>query len=211
MHNNQLELRKLHKVLTPSWVSGFVTVAFSVLFEGAAILIGHLSSSTVQAEFFAVHQVTRGPSTSYQDIATKLSQNQIINNLPSFVFWAGVGLIVYMLAVRLVQIFNNVYSKERELGYIHVNRSKLLVETVLHLVVRIVALILLLISFEILLHHVFPQALLSAHNASHGLTLSPLRSALWSVTLMIVDLAFQTVFLRFMFLRPRLFTSSAED
>jgi hypothetical protein len=195
-------IHRLYELLKPSWMSAFIGLAFDILLEGIAIIFAHISSTTLQQEVFAVHQVANGPGTSYKAIVSKFSQNQIINNLPLLVFWCGVGFVVYLLAARTVRIFGSAYDMEQELSYVHSQRTQLLREAVLHVLVRILAMVMLFLTLRLLFRQIIPEALATAHAAS----VSSIVQVVVSIAYVFLTMHVVTICLRLLLLRTRTFS-----
>jgi hypothetical protein len=196
---------QIRLLITPSWLSGLVSVVTGLAVIGVAALLARFSGSIVEQEVFALHSATAGAAANSRAIATSLSRNRLLDNLPLFAFWAGVGLIVYLFATHIVKAFSRAIELEQEMNYVHTKRQALIRQAMLQALIRLTALLLLIALLLLTFHKVLPSSLQGAHALAASFSLPHLAAALvWAVVLAI-DTSLLTIGLRLLFLRPRLF------
>lgn len=146
-------------------------------------------------------------ASTYQQLANKFDQNHILSNLPLLLFWGCVGLIVYYFAVAAYRAFHDVAEVNAELHYVNASRRKQLNVVFLHLVIRVVTLAAWFVYGNYFLHVIVPFALSDIRSiAAGGSTLtSEILRLVDGVVIGLLALHLNTIFLRLIFLRPRLF------
>jgi hypothetical protein len=197
--------QEIQEVFTPSLLSGFICISAPILVMTISVLIQHFDGNDLNQEIGAFHSVTSGAVMTYQSVATNLSQNQIINNLPLYLFWGGVGCIVYLFTIRIILAFSKVVDFEHEMNYVNTRRKPLIIEAAVRGVVRLVALTLWVIILLLTLHHLLPYNLLEARNLAATLTKRSIVDAVFVTILLMVDFGIQTIILRLLALKPRVF------
>lgn len=202
---NQTKVQQARLLLSPSWFSGLLSsiAGLAILTDGAAE--AHYSGSLVQQALFAVHG-TLAPV--YRQLADTLAHNQFVNNIPLWLFWAVVGMIVYYLATGIYEAFQYVAELEDEIGYVHARRNELIKMAVLRTLLRFIFLGLWVGYVQLFLHIGLPYSLAAAYIAGMNmLSLNGLEYALLALVVATVSVHFHVVFLRLTLLRVRVFSS----
>ena len=173
-----------------------------------AIAIVHYNGSTLNQEIFALHHVTAGATTGYQNVTNSFSRNRVLNSLPLYLFWGGVGLITYTFSMRIINGFSNAIQIEEELTYVHSNHRGILVTAFTQLLVRLCTLLVWLVVILETLHHLLPDSLVKAHTLGIQFSATALKQAVWLTFVLILDLMLQTVFMRILALRSRVLSNN---
>ncbi len=194
-------------LLKPSWASGLAVVGASVAAVIGVAGANFYSNQGVQ-KLFNLHSLSSGSSvsTTSQALNNNFSSNTLVSDIPLFIFWAGVGVIVYPLAIRLFSALRNVADLEAEMTYVNVNRRTLLKSAAQGFVLRAVALLILFAFLSFTIHGVLPLAFSLTRVAAnhHGLAVS-IGYPVLAGGILIAALHLNIILLRALFMRPRLF------
>ena len=201
-------------LVRPSWLSGFVAAVVGLAVVVLVIISGHYSGSTLQQLFVNVRGANTNASVASTSatVSTHFSTNVIVSDIPLFIFWAGVGLVIYSLASNIFGALRSVVDLEEEMHYVNLNRRELLQQAVERLVIRVVILLLWLAFVNYSTHTILPYAISLARvsTGNHGFLVSA-SYPLGAVCLLAACLHLHTIFLRMLLLKPRVFWQSAYD
>lgn len=200
--------KTLALLLAPSWLSGLLVGLAALVGAAGTALLVRFPGSSLQQELFTLKNTGALPSASdtYQTLTGRLAQNTIISNLPLFLFWAGLGLIVYFLAVGIYAAMQDVAEVRDEMGYVNDPRHQLVREAIEQMLLRVVAVACWIAYLQLFLKVVLPYGLAAAQVAGGGD--SPalgLGYGLLAFIVLAAGLHLQVIFLRLSFLRARLF------
>ena len=200
-------------LVRPSWFSGFMAVVISLGIVIVVIISSHYNGSALQ-ELFTVHTTSANASVSTTSaaVSSQFSTNVAISDAPLFIFWAGVGLIVYSLADNVVKVLRGAVNLEEEMHYVNLDRHKLLQTAVERLVTRLVILLFWFAFMRYTAHVILPYAISLAHVSidKNGL-LAGSSYPLGAICLLALCFHIHTIFLRLVLFRPRVFWQSAYD
>ncbi len=204
-------LKELRIMLTPSWLSGLLSVASGIIVIGVESLVVHLKGSSLEQLILAIHSVGGIAAGSYQSITSNLDNIAVINDLPLFILWAGVGSIVYVFAVKVYRGFTSVADTEERMHYVHANSKAVLKEALTHLAVRLLALAILIAMVLAFIHIALPYSLMLAIRFGQNLSLQNMLYALLGVFIVAACLSLMVSDLRLLALRLRLVGESEEE
>lgn len=203
MNNN----RNLWLLLTPSWLVSVLATTVAIVATAGVIVASRYQGSQLRQIFFEVQ--SSDPSASaggiYRDITANVSDNQFLGALPLLLFWAGIGLIVYFVAIAIAKAFGEIVEISNEFDYVHVSRRDLIRQELLKLGIRVSAVIGWLIFIKLTIAVFMPYALAAANIASQSLSFESVLYVLLSVAVIYVVISIHAVFLRLIALKPRLF------
>lgn len=203
------EEKQLGLLLTPSATSALLAVVASLFINAGTVILLAYRGSTWQylAQLQAERQRTIG--TSYHVVDTSFSANVLINNIPLFIFWAGVGLIVYSFTMGIVRAFRSAVDLHEEMDYVNVDRRFLLRDALEHLGLRVVAFIVWIWLVSYTVHAVVPYivAVASVSVGADSFLLSVLY-LLWGIVLGVLVAHLHTVLIRLLFVKARLFNEA---
>jgi hypothetical protein len=205
---NYQGMKQLRLLITPSWLSGFICIVLSLLITVAAIIIASPKNSVIGQDLFAAHNASTGVNSVYQTVVTNLSRYPIIGDMVMAVFWGAIGLIVYIFTVNLIRALSAVATVEQEMHFVNAQRRSILSQAFLRLLTRLAALGAWLILIIFSYHTVLPYDLASAHSMTSNFGLSSSLSALTGTVLLVVDFSIQTICLRLLLLRERVFETA---
>lgn len=190
-------------LLIPSWLSALLAVVLGAGVVVGAIFLLYYHGSNLQL-LVTQQQESR---LSNQVISNSLPANNWISDIPLFVFWAGVGVIAYWFVAALIQALHTVVELRQELEYVHVSRHELIRHAFERLAIRTLALIIWFVYLNFSVHHIMPYAIAvgyagtAATNWLQGAVL-----ILAGILAAAICLHIHTIFVRFIALKPRLFT-----
>jgi hypothetical protein len=200
-------------LVRPSWLSGFLAVVVSLSVVIGIIIASHYNGSTLQ-QLFDAHTTATNTSVSStsEAVSNNFSTNVIVSDVPLFIFWAGVGLVVYSLAANIVKALGGAVDLEEEMHYVNLNQRELLRTQGERLAIRIAILLLWLVFMRYTAHVILPYAISLVHVSieSRG-SLAGSGYPLAAICLLAVCLHLHTIFLRMLLFKPRVFWQSAYD
>jgi hypothetical protein len=205
MKMSPFTVREIRQLLAPSSLSLFLSIVLPLLYMVVSVFIFHYSGNYLSQEVFAFHNATAGVDISYQTITTNLSQNRIIGDAPLYIFWGGVGFIVYLFAVRIVSVFSNAVYFEEELTYINSKRRTLIKQAILHVIIRLITLVIWIVLLLLTIHRLLPYSVIKARDLALHLSMNTVDHAIYAALLLFLDVMVQAVLFRLLALRPRVF------
>lgn len=175
------------------------------------IVISQYQSSELRQELFEAHQANTVTSTfGFKTITDNLAQYDIINNAPLFLFWAGIGIVVYFFAVSIMGALSSAVEMEQELEYVNAPRERLIKAAALKTVIRLVLLGLWLAYLQLFLHILLPYVLGAAHVAATSTRTVGMLYAMLAVGILFLSIQGHVTLIRLVALRTRIFGSAAE-
>lgn len=207
MDSKNRTFRRLAQLFTPSWLSGLLCVGLPIVCIGVAMVIGRLQGPALQGDLQIAHHATAGIGANHAVFTHWVDQNQYTRNMPLAIFWAAVGLAIYAFVAQLSKAFNQAADLEREAHYVHSHPRQLIGEAFLHLAVRLCAAFLLVGAVVYTLQHLIPNALAMARACALNPSIQNSEFVLAALASLVISLLLQTVVLRLLFLRVRLFSA----
>ena len=209
------DLRLLGLLLTPSWLSGLISISCALTITIGVIAITSFKGSGIQQSLFtyqAGQDKQPNLTYTYQSVGDSFSTSAIVSDISLFVFWGLVGLACYMLVANVIRAFQEANKVRQELDYVHADRKKILRSACLHFGVRIIVILVWGIFIKLTLRVLLPYSIATAHAAALGpLNASNLLWATLSLTVIMLTAHINTVMLRLLFLRARLSSTSYID
>jgi hypothetical protein len=204
-------LNKIWQLITPSWFSGLFAGVLSMAVVVAVIIVSQYQSSALRQELFEAHQVSTASSTfGFKTVTDNLAHNSIVNNAPLFLFWAGIGVIVYFFAVSIMGALSSAVEMEQELEYVNAPRERLIKSAAIKTIVRLLILGVWLVYLQVFLRILLPYVLGAAHVAATSSRAVGMLYAMLAVAILFLSLQMHVTLFRLVFLRTRVFGSSLE-
>src|SRR4051812_20164232 len=99
--------RVLGSLLSPSWLSGLVAVLVGLGITVGTILTFSFDTSAIQQQLLSwqQHQPSHALTTPDQFVSDPKPSLQ--NTWPLLLVWGAVGLLVYVLAINVIQALSN--------------------------------------------------------------------------------------------------------
>lgn len=206
--NNNNKIRKLTLLLTPSWVSGLLIAVFSVAVVGSAYFKATTTYGPLQEGFQGLQMIGRTVLyPPYHAVTHTLSVNSFASKLPLLLFWALVGAVVYLVAVRLSAGFSKTAAISQTMTYTNVGRSGLIRSLATSFVIRLVAIFAWFVFWTLFVKIIVPFVLIKAADAAAKTPPSSISSVFAAFSVLALSLHMHTVFIRLIALRARLFTN----
>ena len=203
----QNSLKQIWQVLTPSWFSGLVAATTSLIAVVGTIVVTNYEVSSLKQQIFeAKNSGGPVPGFDYQAITSHLAQNQLISNLPLFLFWAALGVVVYLLATSLWGWLAGAEELREEMDYVNAPKKWIVRTILVHLLVRLVVVLVWVAYLELFLKVLLPYVLAAAHVAATNLvSVSGLGYGLLAIIVGFVAVHVHVVLLRLLVLKVRVF------
>jgi hypothetical protein len=103
---SEKDLNLLGSLLVPSWLSGLIMVVASLAVVFGSVAVLHYNHSSWQLILPTQHKTTSTPlaGTGIEIPASPNRTNLLIDNLLLWIFWAGVGIIIYSFMVTIIKV-----------------------------------------------------------------------------------------------------------
>src|SRR4051812_31149283 len=89
---------QLGQVLSPSWLSGLMSVVIGLAVVIGTVGLAHYNGSNFQLlRDQSQASQTRPIIDDYEELDTSFSANQLLSDIPLLAFWGGIGLVAYSL------------------------------------------------------------------------------------------------------------------
>lgn len=198
-------------LVTPSWLSGTISVVGGLALIAATLTALHFPGSDF-GQFLQAEQEKRAAASqpklddSYVTVNSNIEENSFVSNLPLLVFWGVTGLIVYSMVINLLSAFGKAVELTEEMKYVNVNRHELINNVLTKFFVRVfcLAVWLLLIQLTLKLFIPYSVAAVQVANGSDKIT-ELIGYLLMAFSITAVTLHMHAVLLRLIRLRPRVF------
>lgn|GEM_PF-1266804 len=194
-------------LLNPSWLSGLVAAIASLAVMMTTVIALHFPGSSLQL-LLDDHKGSAAPSlsTGSLTVSNNFSSNQLISDIPLFVLWGCVGLLVYSLIISIANALGGVGELMVELNFTHVRRWRLLGQELSRLLIRIVVLVGWVLFTEITIHTILPYVIALTQFASGAVGIvNTVLDTFLAFVVLTVCLHLHVILLRLLMLKPRLF------
>ncbi len=161
---SKADLDALGRLLTPSWLSGCLTLLVCLaVVSGTVAMLRYQGSSW---QLLLAEQQRSSLSMNLTTLESRVDSNRLVSNLPLLIFWAGIGLIVYFLIMAVADAFRHVVELEQEIQYVHADRGRMIRQALLHVALRIFFLIIWVPYIQLTLHLLLPYVIALAYAGS---------------------------------------------
>ena len=155
--------RLLGSLFQPSWLSGLVAIAVGLLVSVGVIIAFSAHNSQVQQQLLAWQQNQAQPTL------TAPGQNLPENDHPTIqgswtllILWGFVGFLAYVLVAAVIHFITKAEEIKESLNYVHAQRRDILATTTEHVLLRLVAAILFIISMSVVYKLIIPYSIAAA-------------------------------------------------
>jgi len=203
------ERKRFYQIFIPSWLSLLICVVSAITLCAWVILTLILKDGGYSQ--LILHPNGNSHSQSVltlpgQNVAA--TSNSLQNTWPLILFWGFIGLIVYFVVDLLISLINDVKRFNRQLDYVHSKRDALIKTTVKVLLIRLVAVILWLFFLDYFSKRIIPHCINLSHHSLHaGSLVHAGGDVVAALIIIIVCMHVNTVFLRIVTRRSRVFGS----
>lgn len=204
----------IRRLLLPSVSSLLLSLVIALAIVGTAFFLAQIHQNTElnRSILDESHGAASAFSSSYHDFGQRYAGNGIISYLPLFIFWGGVGVLVYSFAANIVSGLKGVAEVGAELEYVHVDKRAVILNAIERLTIRIVVAVLLIVFVQFSLETLLPAAAAVLHvmtTASSTVTIVQYGAAF--VLSLLAAWHVLTVLLRLLVLRTRIFYTPDES
>jgi hypothetical protein len=207
-NNSNLDRQLFGILLSPSWLSGFVSAFISIGVVVVTMVSASYSASDTRLQFMKFH-LERSQASSGA-IGHALDSNKFIGNLPLLLFWCLMGFVVYMFAINVVGAIHQAAELNDELAHFtHLNRRQIIGQAIEKLLIRLIVLAVWIPYIIVFFHHIVPFSVASALAALPILyTPTGIYYVVLAVVVLFAALQIHVILLRLLALRPRLFSNA---
>lgn len=170
-----LGIRRIRYLLSPSWSSGIFALFVSIGIIGGSFfltLVGNVALQGWLGLFDAYQSSSVGVTNAV--VEQHLSANTTFNTAVMLILWGSIGLVVYSIAHstirRLAKALKTSDELLHEFNYINITPQSIILELILRAFIRLAALAGWWGLAWLILHIVFPFAIVEGHNAAQNLT-----------------------------------------
>jgi hypothetical protein len=200
--------RNVHQfvqLLTPSLLSGPLTVGLPIAGMLMAIVFSRIHDTTGFDWLTGTPRALMATSDGYQAITAWLNNSSFVSSLSVLVFWALVGAAVYITTLQCIKALGAGVELKREMGYMHADKSAILRNAGLRLVIRVG------VAFGVygllgwIARQAIPAVLAAASDVAASAGSRTASQAAVATSLLIAGLIILTTLLRLFMFRTRLF------
>lgn len=199
--NNHAYLR----ILQPSFSSGMLTVLVTL----ATILIllsPSLYSGSEFARYFDSASITNSSGyEKYQAVSQTVNTSEFAADASVFAVWMVIGLFAYSIASSVAKLVGGFRRFITEVEHFKADRERIAREALVHLVVRVAAIITLYVLYSLFVAYGLAYLFLFAQAALTGSLLVGVWNVLLITLLTAFTVHFSVVLLRITLLRVRVF------
>ena len=182
-----------------------VATLVTLIIVAGAYFGATLRGSVLQQALFTVRNSS---ATNYQQLTNKFANNSFISNLPLLLFWIGVGFVVYYFAVSVYGALQETVELEQEMGYANTNRNVLVREAVMRLGIRLIGVTLWFLYVGWFVKDLIPYVLASVHKLTGAAASGhDVEMLIWATALLLIGMQVHAIFLRWITLKHRVFSS----
>ncbi len=201
---------RLKKLLTPSWLSGLISITAGLIVTAGFIFIFAFNNGTVRQQLISYQNTPSSqPALTLPGSAPPGNNNNSLQNTwPLIAFWGMIGFVAYFVVEFIVKIIRDAQEFTEELNYVHAKRNVILKTTAEYLLFRVAAAAIWLIFIDVFFKRIIPYSILAANaSASDFVSVGGILDALLSFLMIAVSLHVNAIFLRLTLRKPRIFTS----
>lgn len=197
------------QLLTPSWLSGLLVVVISLTIVVGSISRVYYQSSSLQLLVWQHNNESHSIQNAYQPAGSTLSASALIENIPLFIFWGTIGVLIFLFVLGVLKALHKTRQLREEIYYVNADSQALLKQATIRLLVRVGVLLAWFFYIKYTLHTIIPYAITISHV---GITLAGIlyKSVYFMAAfiLLVACLHLHSILLRMLFLKPRLFGQS---
>lgn len=201
----KVDIKLFADTLMPSLTSAIWTLLVAVIISGVVITLTRYRTSSIHNAYLTY---TSGHSLTPEFLNKSIFSTGILGNALIFAFWLAAGILVYLLAVDIVKGLQSTFALEKEMSYVHLNRSELLKYTLIRLFIRLITLGVLVYYLYLFFHKLLPRGayLAIAASGTHNIG-QRIGDGLLSILLIALSIHIALILLRLLVLKPRLFNN----
>jgi hypothetical protein len=198
--------RVLGELLSPSWLSGLVVVLAGLCITVGTILTFSFDTSAIQQQLLSwqQHQPSHTLTTPDQTVSDPTPSLQ--NTWPLLLVWSAVGLLVYVLAINVIQALSKAEKLRMTMDYVNAKPKAMIHSAIEHLILRLLAGLSAVVLLWLFLHYTVPYSITAAHaSAVEPASLAGFVYAMLSFSIVVLNLHLVVIFARLAAGRARVF------
>lgn len=204
-----LTLKRILKLLTPSFSSGFLCVCFGAFIAGAVFVTTSYLGSEESLQLTSINIGNYSDNkivSAYQNVYFQVTDSSGLGNVSLFVFWALVGTVSYLTVVGILKGLHDINELKNETTFVHMNKKSLVREEAEKLVIRIVGLVLLFVALHITTTSIIPWGRdLARIGANETAVIQKIKDCFVAIIVVAAALHVDVILIRLVALRVRLF------
>ena len=206
----KIDIQIIKLLLTPSWLSGLIDVVGGLVVVIGVVFVFALSTNQFNLQLLRLDNT---PSSSVITLPSQVESSNVNTSLsttwPLLVFWGIIGLVAYFFVENIVNTYRQINEFGKELNYVNAKRDLIIKMAVENLLLRTVSALGWLVFLNVFLKIIIPFAITESHLwVTHIKSINGLLDGFKAFIIMVVSLHLNTVFLRLIFKKPRLFTQA---
>ena len=194
----QSNLKQYVALLIPSWLSGVFTATVSIVATLLAVVIANGSQNVLRDGVDSANSLT-GPTL--KRTVDLFAQSTIVSNLPLILLYAAVGVLVYLLALHVINGLRGTVELTQTMGYVNGHKDRIVVSTLTRLVIRVVIVVAWLIYAFIFIKTILPKFTVLTHSVVNNGLIQGILDAVLAAVLLALAVHIHVVFFRFFLLR----------
>jgi hypothetical protein len=204
---NHGSLRSL-QVLIPSRIEIALACLLLGIITFALVTPSIYKGSDVETYFNYIEKNPTKLQTDYAGVSQQVNSSPLAADVSVFALWALAGLAGYGIVESIIGLFMNLKRFREELDYANTDRSAIIIDSLAHLLVRLIATLALYLLILFIFSRLVPYVLLLIHHPSPYENLTAIGVLAGLTFVVLVTFHALTVLLRLVFLRTRLFFSN---
>ena len=201
----RLPYKRVLELLSPSALGSVIYLVASLSLVLSVIFINRYRSSSLKLQY-QYYQSHHTISNSY--LTGSILQNSVVKDLPLVLFWALVGVVVYLIGFDVIKTLRSAVELREELNYVHVHRLSLIKDVFTKFAVRVVAIGLLLPCLLIFFHRIIPYCIkIAILTTAAGNLVGVIGYTVLAIIVASAAIHINLILIRLVFLKPRLFSN----
>lgn len=198
----------VHRLITPSWLSGITALSVALLLTGGAIIIFMTHAGVLQQHLLVWQQDQRQTAlTTPDETLPENDRPSFGTSWPLIIGWGFVGLLIYGLSSYIVHTLQRTFRFNTTLKDMKRQPRHAMETLVEHLLLRIIATVALFGLLIVVVRRIIPYCVLIAHaSASDFRSVHGFLYALLSVVVLVLSMHIITIFLRLSLGKIRIFS-----
>lgn len=196
------ETKSYKFLISPSFVSAFLTVCISILYI-LVYYVKALDSDSLIKEILQSNYQYLAPY--YYGFTNYLSNYLLFSNLLLILFWSVVGAFIYVISFHLYGLVTNTVDLEKSLFYVNIDRKSVLETLLIRLALRSIGFFTWLMYCSIYLKVLIPYAQYTVQEQVYTPLTSQILPILQIFILFCLTLHIHAILIRIIALKLRIF------
>lgn len=194
----------------PSWASGLISLAILLITLLGTIFADILKNKNFNS-LFQNNKLPNYSQNTYNSLLANITKIPVIRDLPIYLFWGSVGTLIYFIAKKIIISFLNLEHTKESLSYTNEQPKDILSTYFESLFLRIIGIIFIVGLSILLIKLIIPKLIYDSKMTISLVSTDNIFKVLVYSVLLILAINLETVGLRLLFLRYRLFNSVNEE